>query len=115
MVVWARMFWRMGDKMKKLFIILALLLFPVFCFANPFLVSDPNENVEEIRATWNGTETVLSKKGDGSIYHDLSGIADGDHVMSIKACNMWGCSEAIPFEFTKAIPESVSGLSLSIE
>lgn len=71
--------------------------------ASPYLVCDPQAGVEYYTIT--GDPFFVSPKtaeADGSIRYDLAGIPTGAHTIAVAACNVWGCSSATSFSFTKA-------------
>lgn len=77
-----------------------------------FLVCDPQAGVEFYNVVENGTTTKVTAQADGSIKMDLSGVAEGDHSFQVAACNMWGCSENVPFVFKKTIPSAIANSRL---
>lgn len=105
--------------MKKLLLCAALitLLVPALAFGNPFLVCDPQETVTMYDMETNGTVTEdFTAETDGSAKIDLSGLADGDYTVRLRAKNEWGVSEwSSPLSFTKAVPEAPSRLRVSSE
>jgi hypothetical protein len=48
--------------------------------------------------------TKVTAQTDGAIKYDLGGYTDGQHSLTVAACNVWGCSEYVPFGFTKDVP-----------
>ena len=103
--------------MKTLILILMLVLFPVFCFAAPFLVCDPQAGVNKYILEINTVEMPeLAAEPDGSIRYDLAGIAEGDFIVRLKAGNIWGWSQySDPLDFTKTLPQTPLNLRVSSE
>lgn len=102
---------------KTLILILMLVLFPVFCFAAPFLVCDPQVAVDKYILEINTVEMPeLAAEADGSVRYDLAGIAEGDFIVRLKAGNIWGWSSySVPLSFTKALPQTPLNLHVSSE
>jgi hypothetical protein len=98
------------------FMVMALLL-PVLAFANPFLVCDSQATVMMYDMETNGVVTAdFSAQADGSAKIDLSGLADGDYTVRLRAKNEWGVSDwSLPLSFTKAVPVAPSNLRVSSE
>ena len=103
--------------MKTLILAIMLLMFPVFCFAAPFLVCDPQAKVEKYILEINGVETPeFNARPDGSVRYDLVGLAEGPFMIRAKAGNVWGWSDwSAPFSDAKAVPGGPSGLRVSSE
>lgn len=92
--------------MKKIFFLtLVFLIFANVAQAAPFLVCDPQAGVTHYQITgdpyWTGD---IPAQADGSLRTDLATIPTGAHNISVRACNLWGCSSAVPFSFTKELP-----------
>jgi len=93
--------------MKKIAIIFIALLFAVSAHATPFLVCDPQEGVTGYEIMDNGTAlSAVDAQADGSLRYDLADIAKGEHSYSVKACNMWGRSEASGIVIIKTVPQA---------
>ena len=91
--------------MKRLLIATLVLLFAATAHATPYLVCDPQEGVTEYEIVDNGaTLPMVAAQADGSLRYDLAGIEKGEHSYQVKACNMWGCSEASGIVIIKTVP-----------
>ena len=104
--------------MRKLFLtIILVLMFPVFCFAAPFLVCDPQAGVISYELEINGTLAAgLAAEADGSVYYDLVGLADGPYEIRARGRNVWDWSAwSGPLSGTKALPQAPTGLRVSLE
>jgi len=99
--------------MKTLIMYFMAVLFIVasvnFVNASPFLVCDVDENTTSYLVTLNSGNEIETP---APLHYDLVGINEGDHVISVKAKNVWGMSNAVPFEFRKASPQSPSNIKL---
>jgi hypothetical protein len=104
--------------MKTLLLTLLVLVCAVSAHAAPFLVCDPQENVDEYVVTIDGVETVVPyatagfDDGEFAVLMDLEGIADGDHAVTVKAQNVWGESSTVPFAFLRILPGEPGGIDL---
>ena len=90
--------------MRKLFLTLILVLFPVFCFAAPFLVCDPQVGVISYALEVNGVFTAgLAAETDGSIKYDLAGMSPGPYVFKAQAYGEggWPSDWSNPFNVVK--------------
>ena len=90
--------------MKKLLLILMLVLFPVFCFAAPFLVCDPQAGVISYNLDIDGAIiSDISAQPDGSVHYDLAGMAIGAHIFKAQAIGQggWPSDWSDPFDATK--------------
>ena len=97
-------------------IFLAFMLIPSLAFADPHLTADPQTNVTYyvIQGDINATVSALDI-GDGTVklWFDLEGLEDGRlYNIQIKAKNVWGESVAVPFVFTKAVADALSGIRI---
>lgn len=99
-------------KRSALIIFLMLLTLSSTAHASPYLVCDPSTGVEHYEIT--GLPAPLDgsnvqAQADGSIKMDLAQCpVGGPYSISVKACNVWGCSQSSPFGFTR--PEALSGV-----
>ena len=100
--------------MKKLFIVIAILLFATSSFAAPFLVSDPQTGVVGYEITGSIAATYVAQP-DGSLKYDLASAPMGENTVNIAARNVWGCSSTVPFVFNKAVPAAPAGLRIAAE
>ena len=104
---------------------LALVALCVYCllkavgaFGNPFLVCDPQDRVEWYEIDGldiDGTHLPPVMEGtQGHLSHDLQGLTVGaTYDISVRACNVWGCSSDVPFSFTpKDAPPTPSPLTI---
>jgi hypothetical protein len=100
-------------RMKTLLSI-ALILIATTVFATPFLVSDPNPSgVTRYEFTGDAFFQTIASQADGSLRYDLAGIPNGNHSITVRACNeLWGCSVTVPFEFNAERPNAPSNLRL---
>lgn len=76
-------------------------------YATPYLVCDPQTGVTDYQIVdgTNATVTVAAQT-DGSLRRDLADITNGEHSYQVKACNMWGCSEASGIVIIKTVPKA---------
>ena len=97
--------------MKSLLSI-ALIFIATTVFATPFLVSDPQSGVTSYQLTgW--SETTVTAQADGSLRMDVGSAVQGTtYNLTIAACNVWGCSVAVPFAFGKQLPGAPTQLRL---
>lgn len=103
---------------KLLFALVFVLAFSISTvFAAPFLVCDPNPGATKIILEINTVEIPeFPAETDGSLRHDLAGLAEGPFTIRAKAGNVWGWSDwSLPLADTKAIPNASSGLRVSSE
>jgi hypothetical protein len=107
--------------MKKLFLTCIMILLASQAFASPYLKSDPQPGDE----TTGAVETYVISEGskadvnvpaiEFALRYDLGPIDEGKHEYQVKACNLWGCSDPVPFVFIKASPASPINIRLSGE
>jgi hypothetical protein len=97
--------------MKTLITVIAALALAAAAHAAPWLVCDPQAGVDYYELTgpaW--VPVTVQAQPDGSIRMDVSGAYVGVNALTVRACadqgELWGCSEAVPFEFTR--PEKVN-------
>ncbi len=103
---------------RLLFALVFVLMFGVSTvFAAPFLICDPQANVDEYVLEINGTETSeFASEVDGSVRYDLAALAEGAFTIKAKAGNIWGWSDwSDPLSDTKALPQTPMGLRVSSE
>jgi type 1 fimbria pilin len=98
-------------------------------WAGPYLVSDPISqvvhNITSCELMMGTPQEVLEFNGEIApatcetvgdeirFKHDLGGFAIGTYAARLRWSNIWGSPEwSPPFEFTKAIPNPVSGIGL---
>lgn len=102
--------------------IIMVLALPALALAGPFLVCDPQTGVTSYRITGLSAGTISSIAiADGSMRHDLAGIASGTYNIAVAACTGEGtvwetCSATTPFSFTKpslSAPSSPAGVKLT--
>ena len=96
--------------MKTLLSIIFVLI-ATTVFATPFLVSDPQSGVTSYQITgWSETNVVA--QSDGSLRMDVASASVGTTPLTVKACNVWGCSTTVPFVLQKQLPSAPSQLRL---
>ena len=87
----------------RLLISISVVALAMTAHASPFLVCDPQAGVthyELAGPVWVPTEHPA--QADGSIRMDVSGANVGNNAITVRACNeLWGCSDAVPFEFPR--------------
>lgn len=98
--------------MKKVFLLVVLIItiFSSELLASPFLTCDPQAGVEYYNVIENDQTTKVTAEVDGAIKMDLGSVVVGNHSITVAACNIWGCSEYVPFSYTKSVvttPESL--------
>lgn len=96
----------------KTFLTIIFCLIAVPLMASPFLISDPQSGVASYQFTGDTFFQTIAAQTDGSLRYDVAGIPNGSHAITVSACNMWGCSVTVPFEFSAATPSVPKGLRL---
>ena len=96
--------------MKKLLMVVFIISLSSITYANPFLVCDPDANTTSYVVVLDNGEEVETT---APLYYDLAGIAEGAHVVQVRAKNVWGVSSPVPFGFTKALPPSPTNMRLT--
>jgi len=107
--------------MKKLILILLLLLIPIWAWAAPFLVCDPQTGVTNYEVIVDGTANVVDARPDTTLGFDLGGLPVGTHNFLVSAIiisntpgqGTWGQSDPVPFVGTRIQVLPASGLSVS--
>ena len=63
--------------------------------AAPFLVCDPQTNVDTYKVFIDGVEVAndVPAESDGSLRYHLFGLEPGAYEFKASACNAWGCSD----------------------
>jgi len=97
--------------MKKIILIIFLVVcfFTVPAFSAPFLVCDPQTNVTHYVITGDINITIPAiDLGDNTVrlVYDLGSVMERRYDIEVKAKNEWGISTAVPFDFTKALPDA---------
>ena len=94
--------------------IIASLMLVGLAQAEPFLVCDPQENVDSYVLSVNGGEEVQTPY---PLHYDLGplNLSDGNNSLIVRAKNVWGESASVPFDFTKGLSGSPQGVGLSSE
>ncbi len=97
-----------------------ILYFAVTAYPAPFLVCDPQPaSVTHYVVSLDDNVTIVEaqklESGEVRLHFDLAGISEGQHHVEVKAKNMWGESEAVPFDFTKSLPVLPTGFSISAD
>jgi len=108
--------------MKRiLFALLFLSLSASFSSAAPFVTTAPftPSQVDICVFTLNSGAAVelapVSVDATKSICKfDVAGAVNGNNVVSIQYKNIWGSSTVVPFSFTKTLPPTPSGGTLSV-
>lgn len=113
--------------MKKIIALLIVLLFPLVVFADPYLVSDPQCKFQNdgcangFEISWDGGITWQAAGAQDTdpnqirLYEDLAGLDVGTYNIQARAKNPWGVSSAVPFSFTKQLPQSPINIQLGFE
>ena len=108
----------------KLLIIIAGLLIAGSAFAGPFLIADPQCKFDGDNGCAAGFEMSLDGvawESMGSqdvdtdkimIHHDLAGFPEGINNVQVKAVNIWGESDPVPFSFTKSVPSTPTNIAV---
>ena len=78
-----------------------------------FLVCDAQIGVTHYALEINGAPVITVEAVDNALRYDLTGLPDGLHDFTIRAKNIWGLSDPIPFGFSKGVPAAPSGIGLS--
>jgi hypothetical protein len=83
------------------------------CLAAPFLVCDPQSGVISYQFTGDAFFTTKVAESNGSLRYDLVGLPNGAHNINVTACNdLWGCSLATPYSFTKGVPTAPGNIHI---
>ena len=112
--------------MKRLILIMLIIALPGVAFSDPHLVSDPqckskghDDNCAsgfvisvDGGQSWAAAGSQDVGTDDIRVYHDLDGIAKGQHDYQVKAVNAWGESAPVPFLFTKGVPSPPTGFGI---
>lgn len=102
-------------------ILLAIFMFALMCssaYASPFLTCDPVPGATYFLITLDGVERNIPAGEGGSLRWDLNTVplATGNHTLTGKSCNEWGCSiSSAPFSFTKSIPGPPTTISIKAQ
>jgi len=107
--------------MKKLILVLLLLLIPMWAWAGPFLVCDPQTGITHYEVVVNGNPNTVDAQ-DTRLSYDLDGLGIGVHNFQVSAITLyndpnggagsWGKSDAVPFVGTRILVNPASGLSV---
>lgn len=91
-------------------------------WASPFVVCSPYvttviqpDEFELIIDTGTAFRVIPETLTDGSkrLHYDVGSVTVGTHTINVKACStLWGCSEAVPFQFTKSVPAKATAIGL---
>ena len=110
-------------KLMGLVIFMVVLLKPLMGLCAPFLVCDTVPTTQTQPNYYlivpDGGAPITSPAQvmpDSSvrIHHDMAGVTTGPHSWTVAACSdLWGCSAAVPFGFTKAVPGGPANTRLS--
>lgn len=101
--------------MKVFLAIFLFLILPVFVFASPFLVCDPQTGVVKYKIT--GATFIpitVPAQPDGSLKVDVAQAPVGTTTIQVQACNGWEeCSTTVPFDLERPpVPLSSKGLQI---
>jgi hypothetical protein len=106
--------------MKTLVTLIASLTLSVLiaipAMAGLSLVCDPQAGVETYKVFDGGVEIAsdVPAESDGSIKYDISGLSPAAHDLSLKACNIRGCSDmSVPFALQKA-PDAPTNINVMV-
>jgi hypothetical protein len=107
----------MEVHMKKLFCTVAILLWGSAAMATPFVVSDDFEagvvDVCVITVDDSIVEVAPSASSGGErCVYDVGSVSEGAHTVTMATKNVWGETSAVPFDFTKTLPPSITSLHL---
>ena len=109
--------------MKKIILIFCFLI-PNVVSAGPYLICDCQDNVDYYEIIVDGGNPIQSTAVSAectnnqrriSLDMEPLGLSDGQHSLTGKSCNVWGCSSSVPFEFRKGLPSTQSGIGLSVD
>ena len=95
--------------MKKL-IVLFILVIAGIASASPFLVCDVDPAATSYIVVMDSGDEIETP---APLHYNLVDIANGTHVVEVRAKNIWGVSSPSPFEFTKGLPGSPSNIELN--
>ena len=93
-------------------ILLVILLLASPVWAEPFLVCKDNPKAEFYLVT---LDTLPEEKVAVPLSFDLDGLENGPHSILVQAGNVWGKSDAVPFSFTKSLPEDTEDLGIILK
>ena len=108
-------------NMKKLIIgfVLVLFLTPM-AWGAAYITCDCQDYVGWYDVKINSANPIQSIAVDGScpvgqkrMSFQVDTMPDGQYNLEIRAANMWGESAYVPFDFSKAVPGTPSGIGLS--
>jgi len=101
--------------MKKIFLMASLIvtLSVSIASASPYLKCDPQSGVEYYSVIEGDKTTKVAAEVDGSIKMDLGTISTGSHSITVAACNIWGCSEYVPFSYTRSAATTPANIKIS--
>ena len=101
--------------MKTAFVSVIILFISSLCFANPFLVCDPQKGVTDYHISGLAADVISIPAVDdgnntGHLEYDLQGLPLGDYDCNVTAYNsLWDLeSPPSPFQFSKMGLESPS-------
>ena len=101
--------------MKILLVIIGLLSYNTLVSAQPYAVCDPQAGVVHYVIEFDGEEFAIDAEPDGSAKYDLNIVDMGPHMIRMMAGNAFGdwSGWSDPFDFTRAIVTTPSGVRLS--
>ena len=108
--------------MRKILLILLMILFPVWAWAGPFLVCDPQTGITHYEVTVDGNSGIVDAQSDTTLAYDLAPLPIGVHNFEVKAmilyndpnggAGSWGKSDPAPFVGTRILVNPAGGLSV---
>ena len=107
-----------GKNMKHVLLIIIILfslcLFSSRALGAPFLVCNSQSGVTRYELTGPAWIPASSPaQPDGSMRLDVANALVGDNPLTVKACNMWGCSAAVNFILIRPVgPSSPANIKL---
>lgn len=99
--------------MKKLCVIFLVLFCSAITYAEPYLVCDAQENVDQSVLVINDGSELITP---APLHYDLSQLDVGGYVVVAYAeQDSWRSPVSVPFEFTKPLLRSPIGMKLTRE
>ena len=93
-------------------LILVVLLLPALAYGAPFLTcDDPPVEQKVTHYTVNGAKVESLTTGK-ALWYDLAAIPDGEFSLQVRACDVWDCSDPVPFVSRRVVPAAPAGWRL---